>query len=48
MHDHPPVESKVQKAEEKLFWKVTVKAEHVLRQYLPQKRYHVQSTTETP
>ena len=35
-HDHQTVESKVQKAEKKLFWKVTVEEGHVLRQYLPQ------------
>src|SRR6218665_933517 len=35
-HDHPTIESKVHKAEEKLFRKVTVEEGHVLRQYLPQ------------
>jgi len=35
-HDQPTVESKVHKAEEKLFKKVTVEEDHVLRQYLPQ------------
>ena len=35
-HAHPTVESKVQKAEEKLFRKVTVDEEHVLKQYLTQ------------
>ena len=30
-HDHPTVESKLYKAEEKLFSKITVEADHVLR-----------------
>ena len=34
-HDQPTVESKVHKAEEKLFKKVTVEEDHVLSQYLP-------------
>ena len=36
--DHPAVESKVYKADEKLFRKVTVEDDHVLRQYLPQNK----------
>src|SRR6218665_2263544 len=35
-HDQPTVESKVHKAEEKVFKKVTVEEDHGLRQYLPQ------------
>ena len=35
-HAHPTAESKMRRAEEKLFRKVTVEEEHVLRQYLPQ------------
>jgi len=35
-HDQPTVESKVHKAEEKLFKKVIVEEDHVLWQYLPQ------------
>ena len=35
-HDHPTVESKLHKVEEKLFRKATVEEDHVLRQCLPQ------------
>src|SRR6218665_4032973 len=35
-HDHPIVESKLHKAEEKLFRNVTVQGDHVHRHYLPQ------------